>query len=352
MARVVKYGYEEIYDEEGNLKGINFGYNAFSEHERGYNGNELLKNKKSNIFDKLRVGTDYKNPFYEEKIKESSYIKLLQGSNGRKLLTSEKTTNEIAQEWMFGKIITSEWFTKEQVDQIMESIKNSPDKNSISYYSKEHEEKQFPFEASWNENEFFIMSTDEKTDKMLEELYDNIEKGNIAISGNFETLFKNHGLSMVYLNRLTKEDLENKERMDLYNKELIKAQQEYSDYLRESKLSLFASRGNTFPFHIFNLQINSIDYDKGKKEPIFYAEVYDNLNREKLSDDGIFRNVCGFLSDSRYLSGTEIKRLVELAKDEEFQEFAANHSHDEIEEYILKVLGRDLQNEETFNKKR
>ena len=66
--------------------------------------------------------------------------------------------------------------------------------------------------AGWNGGgDFDLISTTEQSSEMLRKLYEEIQKGNVAISSDYSFMFKDRGLSFVLLDKLTQQDLMMKE---------------------------------------------------------------------------------------------------------------------------------------------
>lgn len=199
MGRYANLGYEKIYDDEGNVKGINFGYSDVLEHSKGYFGDELCDTKFNRIYHKLSKGLVVDKIFYDEKVKNSNDIRLFEGSDGRVLLTNELSANEVMQLLESGYVHSYDEFSIEKIDEMIEKVSNHPDKNGDHFY-----------DVSWNMYTFNIVSTNEEGRESLINLFNNIKNGDVAISSNFPTLFKSRGLSFANLYLLNKEDIEAK----------------------------------------------------------------------------------------------------------------------------------------------
>lgn len=197
MGRYANLGFEIIYDEDGNIKGINFGYSELCEHNENFKGDEIVESTLDKIYFSLQKGSAIDKAFRDEKIKCTSNIRLLKGSDDTYLLTNMLTIDEINQEIKFGKVHMYDEIPLNKIDEIMESIRNHPDK----------ELDNPEFDVSWNEYTFFIISNSENASKILKDLYENIMNNNVALSTNFDDYFCNHGLSFFNLNTLSEKEM-------------------------------------------------------------------------------------------------------------------------------------------------
>ena len=179
--------------------------------------------------------------------------------------------------------------------------------------------------AGWNGGgNFDLISTTEQSSEVLKKLYEEMQKGNVAISSDYSFMFKDRGLSFVLLDQLTKQDLMMKEYMDHREELGKKFQKEYREFVNSEGLGEFEVK---YPVGFWNLQISGLNQTDKGLVPEFYLELY-HTNHGDWDNDSCLFNV------PHHMSGDEIKFLVPIAKSEEFITFADSHSKEEIEEYI------------------
>lgn len=73
-----------------------------------------------------------------------------------------------------------------------------------------------------DKNEFDLISTTEKSKEVLKILYEEMKKGNVAISNLCDFISGREGLSFLLIDRLTEEDFEKKRRINDRIKQNIK----------------------------------------------------------------------------------------------------------------------------------
>ena len=179
--------------------------------------------------------------------------------------------------------------------------------------------------AGWNGGgNFDLISTTEQSSEVLKKLYEEMQKGNVAISSDYSFMFKDRGLSFVLLDQLTKQDLMMKEYVDHKEELGKKFQKEYREFVDGEGLGEFEVK---YPVGFWNLQISGLNQTDKGLVPEFYLELY-HTNHGDWDNDSCLFNV------PHHMSGDEIKFLVPIAKSEEFITFADSHSKEEIEEYI------------------
>ena len=179
MGRYAYNGYEELINPEtGELKGINFGYGFYAEHERGFSCVEQTKPP-------LKFGKKNK-AFEEERIKQPGCIQLIKLDEQHSVLTNSPYLTEDFQ---------------------AEDLKQSRDVEEVAKMSKQFGMQigqPNPFYTSWTDKYFTILSIDSESAQILEHLYQEIMRGNVAVSSNFSSSFKDRGLSFVMLDQLEK----------------------------------------------------------------------------------------------------------------------------------------------------
>ena len=290
----------------GQLKGINFGYGYYSEHERGYSGSETFDYENKQL-----VG-----PFIKETIKNPSQVKFFRDSKNRVMLSSDSFLNR--------KVKTNE----DLIEFIDASL--SSDDNFMTTFKKEEK-----FYAYWSDDHFYIIGLEAFANDLLEKLYDNIQRENIAVSSDFSGIFDDRGLSFVVLNQLEPVDFAIKRASEVYEYMLEEQQKKYKQYLKDNGMHFFSEKKKEYPFELFNVQIQGIDMTSDDEiSPYFYVEIYDNihLNSDLEGRRDFYSNI------SRRLTGLEIEFLVGLAQDAKFTEYANNNSFEDTEKYIIELL--------------
>lgn len=204
MGRYANYGFEIIYDENNNIKGINFGYGDVSEHNKKFKGDEVIYSKLDRMCFKLQKGPVVDRIFRDEKIKSASDIRLLKGSDGSYLLSNFLTIDEIEQDVKYGVVFNYSDVSIEEIDEMISSVRNHPDKKLCNP----------EFDTSWNEYTFFIVANTPFSNALLKNLYENIQNGNVALDTSFPYFFSDRGLSFLNLNFVTIDDIEHIEALN------------------------------------------------------------------------------------------------------------------------------------------
>lgn len=313
MGRYAYHG-QEVLERNGELVGFNAGYGFYGEHESHYLGDEQRKQKK--LIDKNK-----NHPFNGEIVENPNAVHMIEFSDGNVWLTNDSYFNyRLMQK------------TEEERNAIKESYLHNEDrkrteKEMLEFGGRELDAPEVValWSAGWNGGgDFDLISTTEQSSEMLRKLYEEIQKGNVAISSDYSFMFKDRGLSFVLLDKLTKQDLMMKEYVDHREELGKKFQKEYREFVDNEGLGEFEVK---YPVGFWNLQISGLNQTDKGLIPEFYLELY-HTNHGDWDNDSCLFNV------PRYMSGDEIKFLVPIAKSEEFITFADNHSKEEIEEYI------------------
>lgn len=311
-----RYAYrgQEVLKRDGKLVGFNAGYGFYAEHEHGYNGEEQMKPKKGKDKNK-------NHPFNGEIVENPKSVNLMEFSDGNVWLTNDK--------WNYTILMRK---TEEERREIMNKCINNGDRKSyeelISKYGGNVNAPDIV--AIWNGNYFDLISTNEQSRELIRTLYNEMQKGNVAISSDYSFMFKDRGLSFVLLDQLTQEDLMNKQLVDHRDEMARKFEKEYNDFLEEEGLAGYGMEMN-YPLRFANVQIDNLNQTDKGISPEFYLELYHIVNG-KWDNNSCLYNV------TRHMSGDEIKFLVPIAKSKEFEEFANNHSKEDVEVYINQQL--------------
>ena len=313
MGRYAYHG-QEVLERNGELVGFNAGYGFYGEHESHYLGDEQRKQKK--LIDKNK-----NHPFNGEIVENPNAVHMIEFSDGNVWLTNDSYFNyRLMQK------------TEEERNAIKESYLHNEDrkrteKEMLEFGGRELDAPEVValWSAGWNGGgDFDLISTTEQSSEMLRKLYEEIQKGNVAISSDYSFMFKDRGLSFVLLDKLTQQDLMMKEYVDHREELGKKFQKEYREFVDNEGLGEFEVK---YPVGFWNLQISGLNQTDKGLIPEFYLELY-HTNHGDWDNNSCLFNV------PHYMSGDEIKFLVPIAKSEEFITFADNHSKEEIEEYI------------------
>ena len=317
-----RYAYrgQEVLKRDSKLVGINVGYGFYAEHENRYTGAEQMKPKKGKDKNK-------NHPFNGEIVKNPKSVNLMQFSDGNLWLTND--------EWNYMSLMRK---TEEERREIMDKYVNNDDrKRNEDFMSKLGANIDSPeIVALWyagfngGDGRFDLISTNEQSRELIRTLYDEMQKGNVAISSDYSFMFKDRGLSFVLLDQLTQEDLMNKQLVDHRDEMGRKFEKEYNDFLEKEGLDGYDIEMN-YPLRFTNVQITGLKQTDKGISPEFYLELYHIVNGEWDNNSCLF-NV------THCMTGDEIKFLVPIAKSKEFEEFANNHSKEDIESYINEQL--------------
>lgn len=318
MGRYANNGYQELYDSETNeLKGINFGYGFYAEHEYGYLGEEIGQedDEKAN----------QKSAFENEKIKDPSKVFFIKTIDGKAMLTNN--------DWFYHSLAAKDPVTQAlEIDKYLQH-NNGDKERDISY--KEIWNQMFhmdmempPYDTQWNKYQFTIVGLDEFHNALLKRLYQEIQAGNVAVSADFSSLFDDRGLSFVFLDKLTKEDYFSKKNKDFYEQSLKQKEKEMRQYLWDEEMDT-----SKYPIKLFNVQIDSIEYNpNGEQVAHFYLAVYDNRKQFKKDGEGWLINI------PRKMTEQEIYCLVEIIRSDELNLVAQTYTSIELEDYIMQKL--------------
>ena len=313
MGRYAYHGQEVLY-RNGKLVGFNAGYGAYAEHESHYLGYEQRKQKK--LIDKNK-----NHPFNGEIVENPKAVQMMEFSDGNVWITNDSLFNyRLMQK------------TEKERNEIKEKYLHNEDRKRTEREMLEFGGRELDapevvalWNAGWHGGgNFDLISTTEQSSEMLRKLYEEMQKGNVAISSDYSFMFKDRGLSFVLLDQLTQQDLMMKEYVDHREELGKKFQKEYREFVDGEGLGEFEVK---YPVGFWNLQISGLNQTDKGLIPEFYLELY-HTNHGDWDNDSCLFNV------PHYMSGDEIKFLVPIAKSEEFITFADNHSKEEIEEYI------------------
>lgn len=311
MSRYANHSQEILY-RNGRLIGFNAGYGYHSEHEHGYSGMEQEKPRRFIYRNKF-------NPFNDEIVETPELVRLIEFSDGIVWMT-----NDI---WNYGELMKK---TEEQRLAIRDRYVNNLDrKNDEDLHKSVGMEVTSPeVIALWNDSDFNLISTNEKSSDLIRRLYMEIQRKNVAISSDYSFLFKDRGLSFVFLDELSKDDFLAKQIVDY--KEEMKAQFEieYNEFLIDQGLEGLRG-GSKYPIEFWNVQIHDlIQRENGKLMPEFYLELTDTSKDRENLDANTIRNI------PRYMTGADIDFLVPIVQTHEYALFAQSHTKEEIGEYL------------------
>ena len=310
---------QEILDRNDKLIGFNAGFGSHTEHESGYHGFE--QKAPEGLKYKLKLKKIKKHPFYNDIIKNPDEIQMLELADGNVWIT-----NDLGD---YYKILKK---PKEEQQKIIN--------NYINNYDRQREEEFYmkmkitPSNPSviplWDDTNFDLISTNNYGKKILMSLYEEIKKGNVAISSDYSFMFKDRGLSFVIVDRLNEDDLKNKRLRDHQNFLAKNFKKQYNEYLKKEGLAGYGVEMK-YPLGFANLRTVGLYETKEGFSPNFYVEIY-HVDNGKWNNDSCLFNV------KRYMTDLEIKHLVTIAKSKEFMSFANNRSKKDIEEYIINQL--------------
>lgn len=316
MSRYAAHAQQILYSEDGKLKGFNAGYGFYAEHEYGYKGMEQLDKSR------FKNNNKKKNPFTGEIVKNPEWVRLIQFEKGKNVfLTNDNFEYGIIQR-----------MDEEDKEKYIEGFINNRDRACIEELcTKKGWNMETPeVIALWNDSRFYLISTNEQSKELLETLYSEIKKKNVAISSDYSFMFKDRGLSFVLLDQLTPEDLVNKQLVDHREEMGRKFEEEYNEFLEKEGLAGYGVEMN-YPLRFANVQITGLNQTEKGISPEFYLELYH-------IDHGEWDNNSCLFNVTHRMSGDEIKFLVPIAKSKEFEEFANSHSKEEIEVYVNEQL--------------
>lgn len=251
MSRYAYHG-QEVLKRDGKLVGFNAGYGFYAEHEVKYSGAEQIKPKK--FRDKNKD-----NPFNGEIIENPKAVNLIEFSDGSVWLTND--------EWNYAYLMQK---TEEERHKIMDKYINNADRKKYEEFMAKFSDNIDSPEviALWDgrfygefNGDFDLISTNEQSSELIKTLYNEMQKGNVAISSDYSFMFKDRGLSFVLLDRLTKEDLMNKQLVDHHNEIARKFQEEYENYLIKEEIrgESCISKGSKYSAEFWNLQIGDLE---------------------------------------------------------------------------------------------
>ena len=251
MSRYAYHG-QEVLERDGKLVGFNAGYGFYAEHESHYLGEEQRKPKK--IIDKNK-----NHPFNGEIVENPNAVHMMEFSDGNVWITNDqmnyyrlmKKTEEERREIMDGYINNDD---RKRTDELMASFGGKVDSPEVIAL----------WNAGWNGGgNFDLISTTEQSSEVLKKLYEEMQKGNVAISSDYSFMFKDRGLSFVLLDQLTQEDLMNKQLVDHRDEMARQFQQEYREYLAKEGLeeSVVIGKGGKYPAEFWNVQIHNLKTD-------------------------------------------------------------------------------------------
>ena len=245
MGRYAYHG-QEVLERNGKLVGF------YAEHESHYLGEEQRKPKK--LIDKNK-----NHPFNGEIVENPNAVHMMEFSDGNVWITNDqmnyyrlmKKTEEERREIMDGYINNDD---RKRTDELMASFGGKVDSPEVIAL----------WNAGWNGGgNFDLISTTEQSSEVLKKLYEEMQKGNVAISSDYSFMFKDRGLSFVLLDQLTQEDLMNKQLVDHRDEMARQFQQEYREYLAKEGLeeSVVIGKGGKYPAEFWNVQIHNLKTD-------------------------------------------------------------------------------------------
>ena len=252
MGRYAYHG-QEVLERDGKLVGFNAGYGFYSEHELHYLGEEQRKPKK--LIDKNK-----NHPFNGEIVENPNAVHMMEFSDGNVWITNDSMD--------YYRLMKK---TDDERNEIKEKYLHNEDRKRIEREMLEFGGRELDapeivalWSAGWNgDGNFDLISTTEQSSEVLKKLYEEMQKGNVAISSDYSFMFKDRGLSFVLLDQLTQEDLMNKQLIDHRDEMARQFQQEYREYLRKEGLdeSVCYGDGGKYPAEFWNVQIHNLKTD-------------------------------------------------------------------------------------------
>lgn len=322
MGRYANYSQEVLY-RNGKLAGFNAGYAYHTEHETGYRGMEQTELKKSGR--SKRKDNNSNHPFNGEIVINPELIHFMEFDDGTVWIKSGGLYNS---EYERLKRLSNQEKYARMRDVYINNYDRENYEKMCRKYGREPETPEII--SLWDDNSFDLISTSTSSSEILRTLYNEIQKGNVAISGDYSFMFKDRGLSFVLLDQLTQEDLMNKQLVD-HSKEMSRNfQKQYNEFLIEEGLAGYGVEMK-YPLRFANVQTTELKQTEKGLSPEFYLELY-HIDHGEWNNDSCLFNV------KHRMSGDEIKFLVPIAKSKEFEEFANNHSKEDIEAYINQQL--------------
>lgn len=322
MGRYASHSQEVLY-REGQLVGFNAGFGFHSEHEWGYNGQEQIKPKK--LIDKNR-----NHPFNGEIVENPEVIKMMEFSDGNVWITNDT----------FQYMSLMSLPEQERYKRMRNYINNEDKRQEGEILARLGVKPKAPEVVSlWDGGftgfgDFNLISTSQQSSELLRKLYKEMQKKNVAISSDYSFIFKDRGLSFVILDKLTQEDLKNKQLVDHLDEMKRKFQKKYTKYLKKEGIhgESCIFDGCKYPAEFWSVQISDIKYNnKGEVIPEFYLEILDTSKGREDLDSLCMHKLCR-------LTGDEIKALVPIVKSSEYEEYAKSHSQEDVETYLVKEL--------------
>ncbi len=244
---------QEVLKRDGILVGFNAGYKYTPEHEKGYRGIEQMQPKRNRDKNK-------DNPFNAETIKNPEAVHIMEFEDGKVLLTNNK--------WHYNSLIEK---PEEERLEYLKTLLNIDDINQNNEIQLEVNDNigSTNVIALWHtgfygtNGHFDLISTNEQSSELIKTLYNEIQKGNVAISSDYSFMFEDRGLSFVLLDQLTEEDIKNKQLADHYFDISKKLEQDYKQYIQQEGLygqDSVVEEGK-YPVEIWNLQICDVKND-------------------------------------------------------------------------------------------
>lgn len=211
MSRYAYHG-QEVLERDGKFVGFNAGYGLCAEHDAAYVGEE--QEKARNFKDTYKD-----HPFHDEIIKNPKAVNLVHFSDGNVWLTND--------EWNYTILMKK---TEEEKLKVLSNYLHNEDrqKTEENFKSLGIKAPSPSVVALWTtgldgmQGHFDLLSTNEKSSAMLQNLYAEMQKGNVAVSSDYSFLFQDRGLSFVLIDQLTNEDLDYRRLID-FRKDMEKA---------------------------------------------------------------------------------------------------------------------------------
>ena len=261
MSRYATHGQEIIYDDSGNVIGINMGFGFYSEHEWGYRGNEIANPAKHS-----RISGP--GSFEDARISDPSQIMFLERDDG-----VAGITNAV---WLYnqGVLEDSRRFQERLID-------GNRDVSEAAVFGAVPEY----FDAFWNDTRFIVFARSEMADEAIRDVYEHIMVGDAAIGSDFTPLFSNRGLSIVILSRL-EDGAHDARAFETYLDELMEqGEQEVNDHLEEMGNHPWNFSEHDGALWLGNVQASDVLDVNGTPTVYYYCEPHDMLEFFEVPED-------------------------------------------------------------------
>ena len=303
-------GQEVVCNDNGELVGVNIGFDFCSEHEWGYSGRELAHRRRRG---------DYSSPSFEQAlIDKLDMISLIECDDGLMALTSypQGRGYDIADR-----------------DSYMEGHHDvrtaDPDRRPGAC-----------FDAFWDENSFLIYAIDGYSSKILCELYDHILNYDVAVSPNFLPIFRERGLSFVIVSHLSKEDHETRNRILNIERIALDAREDLGLWLREHGNSSWEYSTFKGAVWLSNVQVSFVLDVDNTPVPYFYYEPHDMLAWTKTPHDNI--SSIYFSKMPHWMSAEGVQALYLTGNSDEYTTRAKDLDHQSREELLMSMWREEI----------